>query len=252
MPQLRGKRSQVNVPGKPAPPPPQKDEPKVETRGLNFHWFVDVTTLLASIATVIALGFLIHDRRDAANIAAWTLLQTYLQQEHRPKFNEGQSFALETLAQHWVVLEDMDAHDAVFNSVDLRNLFAAHASFENARLNNDDLRDAHLWEANFSNGTLEGCNCRDAFFANASFNGAHILGGDFRGARFQGADLTDLELALNSADKDAFKDACYKAGHPPYPSPDLPKGFWPDLPVNPQSMVCKALWGKSWDAMKTQ
>lgn len=55
---------------------------------LSFHFPVDVTTLLASVATVVTLVLLLHDRREQADIAAWTMLQAYLDGDPYVAFND--------------------------------------------------------------------------------------------------------------------------------------------------------------------
>ena len=99
---LRRKRYQVMMPRHRRA---RGAEPWNRPRRFNFRFAVDVTALIASIATVTTLVYLIYDRRDSTNIAAWTLLQGYLNQEHRPEFDEGQRFALETLVQHGIKLD---------------------------------------------------------------------------------------------------------------------------------------------------
>jgi len=212
---------------------------------LTFHFFVDVTTLLASIATVIALIFLIHDRRDQANIAAWTLLQTYLQQEHRAQFNQGQSFALETLASHGIDLHDIDAHGIVLADTNLRAVDAEEASFEHAQLVGVDLWSAALNGSNFKKSDMYSCNCRYASFSNANLTGASFRGGDYRDADFGFADVSDMTLAANQVDQDAFRNSCNRPGHPPHAFSSVPI----DSPKHPQSDACLKVWSKSWDAL---
>lgn len=223
MARLRDKKTRVPVPrwrwryakssGKKSAKPPFKP---------NFHWFVDITTLLASLATVVALAFLIHDRRDQANIAAWTLLQSYLQQEHRAHFNEGQNFAVETLVRNRVSLDGLDAHGIWLSSID-----AVNASFAGG---------------NFEDAILEGCRCNGAVFFFADLRGARISG-EFEGATFDTADISDADfksslIAPDSETSEAVQHACYRPHHPPK---SLQK-----LPLNPQSPFCLDAWGDEW------
>ncbi|MDR5878805.1 pentapeptide repeat-containing protein [Caballeronia sp. LZ032] len=198
----------------------------------SFRWFVDVTTLLASVATVVTLLILIHDRREQANIAAWTLLQAYLQGKPRANFDQGQGFALEKLAEHRVVLTALDANDATIRGAHLHGLIAPLASFRRSELTDVDLSGANFEDADFS--------C------------VLMRGGSYRGARFDGADIstlkvwwfpaTDIASAMPppELDIDAFRSACYEPGYPP----DLPPGL--TVPSAPQGQWCTNLWGKQW------
>jgi Pentapeptide repeats (9 copies) len=260
---FRGKRGQLVVPPSRRV---RRQTPEVgqEPRRLNFHWFVDITTLLASIATVVALAFLIHDRRDQANIAAWTLLQAYLQQQPRAQFNEGQSFALETLAQHEVLLAGIDAHDATIEEADLDGLLAPEASFKNASLSEIRLSEADLSASNLENVMISDCKCQNTMFLDANLRNGHIAYSNLQGAFFAGADVSDfkadgvhfLTVAENIAagrtpfrpkggmyDRDVLRDSCYRPGHPP-------KAVGADLPTDPQGGRCMTRWGKEWAALE--
>jgi hypothetical protein len=223
---------------------------------LSFHFFVDVTTLLASIATVIVLAYLIKDRPQQQNIAAWQILQTYLQGEKRAGFDEGQSFAFETLVRNGVSLYYLDAHNVFLFRANLRGARMAAASFEKAQLYDIDLSHAFVMKTSFDGANLIFCHCDHANFNYADFSHAEIDGGDYRDASFDLADISDLEIAtmafggeppifktaeLNS---NAFQYACYQKGHEPVwlkeDSPNL------KLPADPQRRKCNATWGEKW------
>jgi hypothetical protein len=224
----------------------QQAEPKKERRQFNFHFLVDVTTLLASIATVIALMIVIHDRRDQADIAAWTLLQGYLHQEHRAVYNEGQSFALETLVQNGVSLEHLDAHGADIPNADLHGANASGASFTGAALRTVNLSDVELSGTDLEGATLTDCVCQGAHFTGANLARTAIIGGDFGDASFSLSDVSDLIVFGVRIDRDAFKDACFRQGHPlGAVSPDRFAA-----PGNPQSYDCKVRWGAKWAALE--
>ncbi len=218
-----------------------------------FRWILDVSTLVASVATVATLLFFMHDRREQANIAAWTLLQGYLHQDHRAQFNEGQGFALETLARNGVNLSGLDAHDSFIYMTNLHGLDAASASFEHAELQGVDLSNAGLEGAHFEGATLFGCDCRGADFKLGNLRGAS-LSGDFRGASFSAADISDLEFPLGTtADEDVLKEACYRPGH----APTYPDDVHDDLydmhikpAVDPHGRWCMSLWGEEWARLK--
>ena len=190
--------------------------PKGETRRFDFHFFVDTTTLLASIATVIALFYLIHDRRDQANIAAWNLLQGYMQHEPRERFNEGQGFALETLSRQGVSLDELDAHGVLISDADLHGMEGKGASFQHSILAGIDFSGALFFAGSFEGAAISSCNCRYTRFTDANLRGATLGAGDYRDASFLGADVSDLtaggEIQL---DRDAFAGSCYRPGHPP-------------------------------------
>ncbi|ADG14248.1 pentapeptide repeat protein [Paraburkholderia atlantica] len=223
------------------------------------------TTLLASIATVVALFYLIHDRRDQADIAAWTLLQGYLQQEHRAPYNVGQDFAFETLAQHGVSINNLDAHDAYISWANLHDLVGPLAIFTRARLVQIDLSNADLRSANFEGAWVLESKCRGADFSWANFRGARLwcdfqdanfhranlrrayLDGDIRGANFYQADISELSILPRLSNGDVFKDSCYRPGHPPYI-----QHAKIDPPVDPQGKDCIRQWGKEWAALEAQ
>ncbi|NPT44341.1 hypothetical protein GNZ12_24125 [Paraburkholderia sp. 1N] len=216
-----------------------------------FHFFIDVTTLIASIATVVALVILIHDRPEQANIAAWQILQNYLQGDKRAGFDEGQSFALETLVKNGVALTSLDAHAIHLEGTNLRRALLSGASFENAQLVAVDLTDADIENVNFEGAELEACNCHGSLFYDASLRGAKISPGDYRNANFDGADISDLQIGHVKAgkvlsyetagfDSGAFLGACYQKGH----EPEFPPGLrWPDAP---QGEGCDLKWGDKW------
>ncbi|WP_206365996.1 pentapeptide repeat-containing protein [Caballeronia sp. SBC2] len=223
---------------------------KEGSRPLSFHWLVDVATLLSSIATVIALVFLIHDRRDQANIAAWTLLQTYLQQEHRPDFNEGQGFALETLTRNGVDLSGLDVHASFIFTANLHGLIANYSSFKNARLRDLDLSDASFNWADLEFANIWSCECQRARFTDANLRNATLANGTYQDADFHNADVSGLWFSTSHQDPDLFKNTCYRPGDPPHlDSARLPMPFAP--PADPQGKLCIQRWGKQWAAIKT-
>jgi len=271
MPWLQRKRSQMMMPRRRRAP---RAEPKNEHRPFDFRFFVDITTLLASIATVIALALLIHDRRDQADIAAWSLLQGYLQGSQR-EVNLGQGFALETLVRHGVWLDSLDAHDTVIQQANLHGLHGYHASFKHATLTPVDLSNAELLWANFEGARIFRCRCQGTNFAYSNLRGAALLGGAYQGANFEGADISDLGFGIKFSasegngfsldlvqlpvlNTDAFKGACYRPGHPPRLSKmpldpsdmslDLDKKI--SMPVDPQGTWCMQNWGKTWAALE--
>ncbi|MDN7180272.1 pentapeptide repeat-containing protein [Caballeronia sp. SEWSISQ10-4 2] len=216
---------------------------------LSFHFIVDVTTLLASVATVVALIFLIHDRRDQADIAAWTLLQTYLQGEPRVQFDAGQRFALETLVRHRVSLNNLDAHGAIIKKADLHGLEAFGASFKRASMIDVDLSGAYLGRDDFEGAYISNCQCGSVLFVDADLTGAEITRGTFHNANFYSADISDLVADTHTQgfvfpkpelDPGAFELSCFRPGHPPH----LPKET--SLPKYPQSADCVNYWNDSW------
>jgi len=211
-------------------------------QALTYRLALDLTTLLASFATVIALGLLIYDRRQQADIAAWTLLQTYLQANPRPRFNGGQNFALETLVQHGVDLFNLDGHDIVLDNANLHGLKGDGASFRKATLASVDLSGASLVRANFEGASIVLCECGGATFEYSNLTGASISGGTYLGVAFFGADISDLSFDVRPIDlaPDAFEHACYRTGHPPH----LPKQI--RLPSAPQGIYCGAINQKAW------
>lgn len=196
-----------------------------------FHFWVDVTTLIASLATVVTLVLLLLDRPQQANIAAWTLLHSYLQDQKPAQFDVGQRFALETLVNNGVDLTGIDAHEVALERAKLRHAKFQLSIFKGANLSDDDLSDSNFYGTDFSPAptrptSIESCICRKVSFGFANLSGAIIISGDFTDAVFESADVSDMTIidgvgfSDNPAEKalfnpDAFLLACYKQGHLP-------------------------------------
>lgn len=230
----------------------------------SFHFWVEAMTMVASIATVAALiataiqlNWLRHDRTDQANIAAWTLLQNYLQSEHRAQSDQGQGFALETLVKNHVELVNLDAHDIYLENINLQGANAQASKFQHAYLSNVDLSHADLSNADFE-GVLLDCNCASTQFWGANLHGA-FLDGNFTSANLHFTDVSDLKpmsltvreysdkgfvearvlKAHPSINPEAFKEACFEVGHKPqFPNVDMPE--------DPQGSDCFDDWGEIW------
>jgi Pentapeptide repeats (8 copies) len=217
---------------------------------------VDVLTIGASIATVVLLCFFLLDRRDQANIAAWQLLQSYVQHDPRAQYELGQSFALQTLVQNGVSLDGLGATNARVRNANLQGANLNGASFKQGALESVILTHASLFRADLSGAFIDHCSCERAVFSGAGLFHATLVAGNFQGADFKEADISDLRapssllLAVifgKSAKKeevegspDLFSGACYQKGHEPW----LPEGM--SLPRYPQSPLCIHHWGKQW------
>jgi hypothetical protein len=251
----------------------QRSEPLKQIHmGLPFHYWVDVMSVIASFATVAALiaaavtlRWLYHDRTDQANVAAWTLLQNYLQSESRAQSDEGQSFALETLVKNGVGIVGIDAQHIWLSNTDLSEAKAVSANFQNAYFGYVNLTNAVLGDASFKDTMFLACTCVNASFEQANLSGVTVISGDFRYANFNLADVSDLQVtgakqiifdSSQSAyiqkpdpakiDANAFKNACYEAGHEPQFSSNV------KMPIDPQGDACKRQWGDAWAARDKQ
>ncbi|SAL54151.1 Pentapeptide repeats (8 copies) [Caballeronia peredens] len=186
-----------------------------------FHFWVDVTTLIASVATVVTLVLLLIDRPQQANIAAWTLLQTYLHDEKRPQFEEGQSYALETLAKNGVPMVRLDGHGIIVFGANLEHAIFSEASFQLAHFTFVSLNKAQLQGADLRSALIYKCDCRNADFTIADLRGAVIMGGDFAFAKFSQADISGMTISSDRDNGDprfspgAFDYSCYAANQPP-------------------------------------
>jgi hypothetical protein len=232
----------------------------------SFHFWVDTMTMVASIATVAALiataiqlNWLRHDRTDQANIAAWSLLQNYLQSDHRAQSDQGQGFALETLVKNHVELVNLDVHDIHLENTNLHGTNAQDSTFRHAYLRSVDLSNADLSNADFEGAVFESCNCAYTQFWGANLHRA-FLDGNFISAHFDLADVSDLKpwsiTVKTYSDKDviegpriieahpsinpeALKEACFEVGHKPqFPNVNMPE--------DPQRSDCFDEWGEIW------
>lgn len=220
----------------------------------SFKLFVDVTTLIASIATVVTLIFLVRDRPEQANVAAWQLLQNYLRNPHRATSNQGQSYALETLVGNDVSLDGFDGRGITLNEATLRKADATNSTFSKAELINVDLTGAYFTVADLEDIVFNNCACRGVNFYFANLRNAKIYSGDFRKSNFEGADISGLRVekipswsksTLTQFDPDAFAKSCYDNGREPV----LPGIKW-RRPASPQSDDCKKNWDKDWQQEK--
>jgi hypothetical protein len=251
----------------------QRSEPLKQIHvGLSFHFWVDVMSVIASFATVAALiaaavtlRWLYHDRTDQANVAAWTLLQNYLQSEPRAQSDEGQSFALETLVKNGVAIVGIDAQHIWLSNADLSEAKAVLADFRHAYFGYVNFTNAVFGAANFEDTMFLACNCVNASFEEANLSGLIVLSGDFSHANFKLADVSDLQIARGEQlifdssrlayiqkpdpakiDANAFEDACYEAGHEPQFLGSVKR------PMDPQGDACKRQWGDAWAARGKQ
>jgi hypothetical protein len=103
-------------------------------RVCTFSRFVEVATLIAAVSSAITLILLLQDRPKQANIAAFQLLQNYLQSSSRAQFNQGQNFALETLVKNRVSLRGLDAHEILLSHIDIQNALLPVSSLRKAHL----------------------------------------------------------------------------------------------------------------------
>ncbi|WP_250455325.1 pentapeptide repeat-containing protein [Caballeronia sp. ATUFL_M2_KS44] len=210
---------------------------------LSFRLWVDITTMLASIAAVVTLVLLLRDRPMGENTSAWQLLESYLVQHPRPRFNEGQVFAMETLTSNHVELTNIDAAGIDLRNAQLQGIVAVGGSFIDAYMQEDNLSGGDFRWSRFRNATLKWCECREISFEGADLTGASLLGGSYDRANFHGADISGIVIGTNysgmSMDEDAMQDACFDKSHPP----DL-GGV--KSPLYPQSDACVAAWGKQW------
>lgn len=217
----------------------------------SLHFWVDVTTLVASIATVVTLVLLLKDRPAQANVAAWTLLQNYLTGDHdRPHFNEGQGFALETLAHNHIDLWNIDANRIYLANTNLHNASMQESEFSDATFSVVDFSGADLDNANFEHAFFAQCNCRHVDFSAANLRKATLAGGDYRAASFSGADISDMTIhGAIQLDAGAFLDACYREGHPPhfYLSAAKTHEIHPNIamPKRPLGVACDE-WRDAW------
>jgi hypothetical protein len=219
-----------------------------------FKLFVDVTTLGASIATVIALVLLLHDRPEQAKIAAWQLLQNYLQSEKRAEFDQGQSFALETLVSHDVSLSGLDGHGITLFGSNLQGADAGTSVLANSSLINVDLSKSYFDAADLTGATLNNCTCNNASFTFSTLRSVRLFSGDFRGTDFEGADISDLTIlrpdlkkSLPKFSADAFVKSCYAKGH----DPKLPGVDW-RKPMEPHGEFCTQAWGEEWSKVMSE
>jgi uncharacterized protein YjbI with pentapeptide repeats len=210
---------------------------------LSFHFLVDVTTLIASAATVITLLILLQDRRDQANIAAWTLLQTYLEDGHPPQFNEGQGFALHTLARNGVPVDHLNGHSLYVEHADMSEVEARDAILTGAQFFDVTLSDAEFEGTDLSGATIQQCQCNGIKAAHANLSGAKLLEGSYKEADFEGADVSDVVISDVTADPQMFATACYAAGHPPSLSRTV---HTLTIPADPPSVDCMKIWQTTW------
>jgi hypothetical protein len=193
---------------------------------LSFNTIVSVASMMTSL---VALLIVLSDRPQQQNIAAWQLLQNYLQNAKRPQFDDGQSFALHTLAKNGVPLTSLDGHNITLSGTDLHMAHLHAASFEKSSLSDINFAGADLTHVNFSDAFIENCNCRGADFRSANLIGAHLQGGDYTDAIFDGANVSDIIIGYvmpgvslfeppgwaPKIGPDALRRACFTPEHPP-------------------------------------
>ncbi|MFM0554793.1 pentapeptide repeat-containing protein [Paraburkholderia sediminicola] len=230
-----------------------------------FHVIVDATTLAASVCAAVTLLFLLHDRPEQANIAAFQLLQNYLQNPVRAQFNEGQSFAMETLLKNGVSLNGIDAHDIYLSDTDLSGSTFVTDSFHGAHMYSVNLTNAKFLGVVLSDGQISECKCRYASFEGADLSNTTFENGDYSNVNFDDADISDFVINIAAPQKNdhidkklhidmnAFKNACFEKDHPPLLG--LLNGDYRlgtvismDMPKNPQGGSCNSKWRDIWDA----
>ncbi|MEX3855540.1 pentapeptide repeat-containing protein [Paraburkholderia sp. BR10923] len=220
----------------------------------DFHFWVDVTTLLASLATVGTLALLVRDRANLQNIAAWTQLQGYFQSGKRSQFNQGQGFAMQTLASNGVTLAYIEADGVRIISADLDGADFTGAQLRGAQFDTPSLSGAHFTGAVLRDAFIDHCkDCGHVHFEAAQLSNARIRGGDLSDADFTRADISGLEFEDVKLDEFAIGAACYTKYNPPKfthreggieRKDYVPTGVI--MPLAPQSELCMLQWGKAW------
>lgn len=249
---LRRKRGQVMMPRSRRA---RQAEPGKEVKRRRFahfvladltKFFVDFTTMVASIATVVTLVFYLDDRRESANNAAWTVLHSYLQQDRGAPADAQQLSALEKLVSNGVDFRGTDMRKINIIGGRLQGLRGDAANFRGARFEFSDLSKSVFLITDLEDARLENCLCDDVLFEAADLEGAS-LSGAFRGANFDIADISDLHFQLDAAPRgsqsiarDIFRHACFRPGHPPVLSGPF------EQPGDPQGRECMKGWGQRW------
>lgn len=247
------KKPQVRIPRKTlrrasqsrSTPAPQADDagegkvtPVVRVEQRWFHFAVDITTLAASIATVVVLVLLLLDRADTQDTIAWQLLQGYLQApaSDRIQADVGQRYALETLNRNHVRLDGLQADHVWLADARLPKVSLYQVSMNNANLKKVLLSGANMNEGSFRNATLidvtlssaairfsllqdvrlDFCQCQNTNFNYSMLHGARFTAGDYTNASFARAEVSDMRiLVIHPEMMPDLSLACYPQAHPP-------------------------------------
>ncbi|HKR45421.1 MAG TPA: pentapeptide repeat-containing protein [Paraburkholderia sp.] len=233
--------------------PPRREWKRFTDAREHLHLWVDLLTMLASIATVVTLYFLLQDRPKQENITAWTLLQGYLQSATRSEFNQGQGFAMQSLAKNKIPLEFIKANGIHITGADLRKADFDRAEFRQATFDKSNLAGASFIGAVLQGASIDQCgDCENITFRGADLSDAHISNGDLSGTSFDLADISGLEFSDVTLDELAIGTACFRRNNPPrfwHKVDGKTESYVPAnlvMPMDPQGELCVQGWGKSW------
>lgn len=155
--------------------------------------WADLLQILASFGIVWSAIVYItggDDRRNAANIAAWQVMNA----AQGKAGNGGRAEALRVLIDGGEVLANINLDSAWIGFADLSEGYLRGAKMRGVQLYGGNLRNAFLNEADLSEAKLWNVDLRDASLGFVRLKSADLFQANLEGADFASADLTNAEL----------------------------------------------------------